>query len=951
MASPKLDMSVPNSPQQAVASSSSVATPPQSPAPLSATSPDALINPKVFRSSLVRHSSQSSTDTAANDINPSPTRRSRLRDRLRSAHSEDFYPGEALIVGSQPSSSSTLSQGYGREQSMEHTVRSPDRAQFLSGLDSNEEEIDEEENFNAVQLMVDLMYTQCEQAGLWNRKDPFDFCVVALRHTHIDENGDPKIGFVIHPAEASEFSTIMSKFPVQVAIIFSSRTIRLCITHTSSDVSHIQLKDGNLLQILENLDYLPRARKHQWAALIRSEKALVVWSEQAEDAIGIAEKMEEQLLVFARSTEMKLGLGGIDDGVGGVIGKATDEDVEVGSVTGTSRRRYNFWAAIITALSCGTALILFSTGIRDILVDSFVDGDWRRMAWIALLPIQFLFTIFVPTAAISSIFQMVGPISQLSSNSVYYTGKPPKRLNTPILPHVTIQIAVYTESLASVIHPTIQSVKQAITTYERQGGTASIYINDDGMQVISEQEAQRRRDYYHLHSIGWCSRPKHGKDGFIRKGRFKKASNLNFCLKISKKVEDLIANGVDYQEALNRVVSEDGCAWAGGNILIGDFILQLDADTRVPEDCLLDAVSEMVDCPEVAILQFTAGVMYVVRNYWENGIGHFTDIVYASIRFISASGETAPFVGHNAMLRWTAMQEVAFEEDGVMKYWSESHVSEDFDMSLRLQIRGYIVRYAAYTGGGFQEGVSLTVYDELKRWQKYAYGCSELVFNPLRQWLFKGPITPLFVKFLTSNMNLSSKINIVGYIGSYYAIGASWPLTILNYVLAGYWNDTLDKYYLRSYNVVFTSICVFTILSTICFTIFNYRLNEATLVGGFWTNLKWTVFFGIFFSGLSFHVSLALLAHMVGYNMTWGATAKEVENSSFFKEIPKIAWGYKWMYMIFIPLTVALPVLAIVPPVEWRITELTVVLPCALLYGGHILLPIALNPYLMFFSF
>lgn len=37
-------------------------------------------------------------------------------------------------------------------------------------------------------------------------------------------------------------------------------------------------------------------------------------------------------------------------------------------------------------------------------------------------------------------------------------------------------------------------------------------------------------------------------------------------------------------------------------------------------------------------------------------------------------------------------------------------------------------RWATYSQGGFKEGVSLTVDDELNRWQKYAYGCNECVF-------------------------------------------------------------------------------------------------------------------------------------------------------------------------------------------------------------------------------
>jgi hypothetical protein len=38
--------------------------------------------------------------------------------------------------------------------------------------------------------------------------------------------------------------------------------------------------------------------------------------------------------------------------------------------------------------------------------------------------------------------------------------------------------------------------------------------------------------------------------------------------------------------------------------------------------------------------------------------------------------------------------------------------------SSRLQVKGNIVRLASYHGDGFKEGVSLTLYDELNRWEK-----------------------------------------------------------------------------------------------------------------------------------------------------------------------------------------------------------------------------------------
>ena len=46
------------------------------------------------------------------------------------------------------------------------------------------------------------------------------------------------------------------------------------------------------------------------------------------------------------------------------------------------------------------------------------------------------------------------------------------------------------------------------------------------------------------------------------------------------------------------------------------------------------------------------------------------------------------------------------------------------------QLKGYIIRWANYTECGFKEGVSLTVDDELNRWQKYSYGMpkAKLIF-------------------------------------------------------------------------------------------------------------------------------------------------------------------------------------------------------------------------------
>ena len=237
----------------------------------------------------------------------------------------------------------------------------------------------------------------------------------------------------------------------------------------------------------------------------------------------------------------------------------------------------------------------------------------------------------------------------------------------------------------------------------------------------------------------------------------------------------------------------------------------------------------MEQSPEVGIMQYSSGVMQVVHNYFENGITFFTNLIYTAIRYTVANGDVAPFVGHNAILRWSAIQQVSYkDEDGYEKFWSESHVSEDFDMSLRLQVNGYTIRLAAYTGEGFKEGVSLTVYDELARWEKYAYGCNELLFHPLRFWPIRGPFTPLFRKFLFSNIRMTSKITIISYIGTYYAIGAAWIMTTANYLAIGWYNGYLDKYYIDSWKVWFSIVIVFNLLGNVALAVMRYRIGERT---------------------------------------------------------------------------------------------------------------------------
>lgn len=108
----------------------------------------------------------------------------------------------------------------------------------------------------------------------------------------------------------------------------------------------------------------------------------------------------------------------------------------------------------------------------------------------------------------------------------------------------------------------------------------------------------------------------------------------------------------------------------------------------------------------------------------------------------------------------------------------------------------------------------------------------------------------------------------------------------------------------------------------------------------------------IFLGGLSLHVSQALLAHMFEVNMTWGSTSKEAEFSNFFIEVPRVLKRFKFSILFSLTGIVGMIILAVAPfvPYDWKITDFVAILPMATVTASHLLLPLALNPALMTFS-
>ena len=145
------------------------------------------------------------------------------------------------------------------------------------------------------------------------------------------------------------------------------------------------------------------------------------------------------------------------------------------------------------------------------------------------------------------------------------------------------------------------------------------------------------------------------------------------------------------------------------------------------------------------------------------------------------------------------------------------------------------------------------------RWQKYSYGCNELIFNPLRAWWRLGPITKQLRIFLWSAAPVHYKITMMSYMFSYCkslppsvhsisplnnkkdGIAAAAILSLINYVILG-WNLEIDGFYMHSFEIWLACTVVFPAAGNLGFTMLEYRLGHRSIISALVENLTWVPF-------------------------------------------------------------------------------------------------------------
>jgi len=300
----------------------------------------------------------------------------------------------------------------------------------------------------------------------------------------------------------------------------------------------------------------------------------------------------------------------------------------------------------------------------------------------------------------------------------------------------------------------------------------------------------------------------------------------------------------------------------GGNVTIGDLIIVNDADARMAETVITKTVPEFLNDHFLGFTQHATKTLDDQRgeSYYINMLSAYTDALYQGHFLLSSIlGCHPPLVGHSIFLRSDAVKQCGrirtlrktqrwlnniglpflsidqvgldnLNDNGATEYWSECHVSEDFELMIHLYNLGFNGRYVAYPDCEFQEGITRTFDEEAGRHRKFSLGAHELMFNPFNNWIGDGIFSPLFRTFLRSDIPSYYKIFLTAYLFSYTSGGAY----IIVFTIAAI-ARLVDKADQVTFFSSFNSAGVL-ILSILVYYIIGYSTFLIAMVRMHWTN-------------------------------------------------------------------------------------------------------------------
>jgi hypothetical protein len=167
------------------------------------------------------------------------------------------------------------------------------------------------------------------------------------------------------------------------------RAILGSIRRTDADIDFVPLPEGLRVQIIRTMADLPRCKLHHFAAFVEDIGMLVVWDDEAEKLLQRASYLEAQLVLMIWGD-------GQDDGDETPMEKRPGYDnvaeidpAQLEEALSREHRPVMLWSASMIMVTLALCLACIGLGWRALVLEIMVDGNYMRLALLAVSPLQF----------------------------------------------------------------------------------------------------------------------------------------------------------------------------------------------------------------------------------------------------------------------------------------------------------------------------------------------------------------------------------------------------------------------------------------------------------------------------------------------------------------------------------------------------------------------------------
>lgn len=220
-----------------------------------------------------------------------------------------------------------------------------------------------------------------------------------------------KKNYVMSPAgdaRLDPFLHALHTLNPEVAFTFSSSLISAITSSLGPDARQLAISPSEHIQIVDRMEDLAHARPAQMACFIRLEGKLVVWCDRVINFQSSVEALEERLVDWIWKQAVRKSVIYFADGTNGTngaaIGQLGEEKMSVeqlnekmdlaviGGVAGGDEERQveprptNLYAPVYTGCAVALDLVICSLFTKTVLYETLLDGNWIRMALLAVLP-------------------------------------------------------------------------------------------------------------------------------------------------------------------------------------------------------------------------------------------------------------------------------------------------------------------------------------------------------------------------------------------------------------------------------------------------------------------------------------------------------------------------------------------------------------------------------------